>query len=42
MIKAADFVQQVVPFTEAPAAYQRLREDKDRNFSLVFDWTKKN
>ena len=39
-IKAADFVQQVVPFTDAPHAYAAVRDDKRQNFSLVFDWTK--
>ncbi|MDD5707748.1 MAG: zinc-binding alcohol dehydrogenase [Kiritimatiellae bacterium] len=38
-LKAADFVQNVRPFTEAPAAYAALRDDKNRNFSLAFDWT---
>lgn len=39
-IKSADFVQNVLPFQEAPAAYRSLREDKNRCFSVVFDWTK--
>lgn len=38
-IRAAKFVQRVVPFTEAPQAYLALRDDKNSNFSLVFDWT---
>jgi len=37
-IKASDFLDRVVPFTEAPAAYKGLRDDKDSNFSVVFDW----
>lgn len=39
-IRAADFVQRMAPFTEAPEAYIALRDDKNANFSLVFDWTK--
>jgi len=39
-IRAADFVQRIAPFTEAPDAYLSLRDDKNANFSLVFDWTK--
>ncbi len=38
-IKAADFVQQVVPFSEAPMAYLAFSKDKNKNFSLVFDWS---
>ena len=37
-IKAADFLDRIVPYTEAPAAYKALRDDKDANFSVVFDW----
>lgn len=37
-LKAADFVQTVVPFAEAPKAYASLRDDKNSNFSLAFDW----
>lgn len=40
VIRAADFVQRVTPFTDAPQAYLALRDDKNCNFSLVFDWTK--
>jgi 2-desacetyl-2-hydroxyethyl bacteriochlorophyllide A dehydrogenase len=40
VIRASDFVEKVVPFTEAPTAYPALRDDKNNNFSLVFDWTK--
>ena len=32
------FTDRGVPFTEAPAAYKGLRDDKDGNFSVVFDW----
>ena len=39
-VRASDFVANVVPFTDAPAAYLALRDDKNNNFSLVFDWTK--
>jgi len=38
VLKAADFVQNVVPFADAPAAYAALRDDKNSNFSLAFDW----
>ena len=38
-IRASDFVQRVAPFTDAPDAYQALRDDKNANFSLVYDWT---
>lgn len=38
-LQATDFVQNRVAFTEAPAAYAGLRDDKNKNFSLVFDWT---
>jgi len=37
-IRAADFVQRIVSFKEAPAAYLSLRDDKNANFSLVIDW----
>lgn len=39
VIRASDFVGTVVPFTDAPTAYPALRDDKNNNFSLVFDWT---
>jgi threonine dehydrogenase-like Zn-dependent dehydrogenase len=39
-IRASDYVQRIVPFTDAPEAYASLRDDKNNNFSLVFDWTK--
>jgi 2-desacetyl-2-hydroxyethyl bacteriochlorophyllide A dehydrogenase len=39
VIRASDFVGRVVPFTDAPKAYPALRDDKNNNFSLVFDWT---
>jgi 2-desacetyl-2-hydroxyethyl bacteriochlorophyllide A dehydrogenase len=38
-IRTSDFVQQAVPFTDAPQAYAALRDDKNNNFALVFDWT---
>jgi len=37
-LKAADFVQNVAPARDAAAAYAALRDDKNNNFSLVFDW----
>jgi 2-desacetyl-2-hydroxyethyl bacteriochlorophyllide A dehydrogenase len=37
-LKASDFVQSVSPHADAPAAYAALRDDKNSNFSLVFDW----
>lgn len=37
-IKSAHFVDKPVAFSEAPAAYAALRDDKNRNFSLAFDW----
>ncbi len=37
-LKAADFVQTVSAVADAPTAYAALRDDKSRNFSLVFDW----
>ncbi|HEY3330690.1 MAG TPA: zinc-binding dehydrogenase [Capsulimonadaceae bacterium] len=37
-LKAADFLQNVLPFTDAPTAYPALRDDKEANFSLAFDW----
>lgn len=38
-IRASDFVQRVTPFTDAPDAYRALRDDKDANFSLIYDWS---
>ena len=37
-LKAADFVQTVSAVADAPAACAALRDDKNNNFSLVFDW----
>ncbi len=37
-IKAADFIQTIAPVADAPEAYAALRDDKNHNFSLVFDW----
>lgn len=39
-LKAADFVQTVAAVSQAPAAYAALRDDKNNNFSLVFDWAR--
>lgn len=38
-LKAASFIDKVVPYGDAPSAYRALRDDKDNQFSLVFDWT---
>jgi 2-desacetyl-2-hydroxyethyl bacteriochlorophyllide A dehydrogenase len=38
-IKASSFIDKIVPFTEAPAAYISMRDDKNATFSLVFDWS---
>jgi 2-desacetyl-2-hydroxyethyl bacteriochlorophyllide A dehydrogenase len=38
-IGSAAFIEQIVPFRDAPQAYPALRDDKSKNFSLVFDWT---
>jgi 2-desacetyl-2-hydroxyethyl bacteriochlorophyllide A dehydrogenase len=37
-LKASDFVQNIAPITDAPSAYCGLRDEKNSNFSLVFDW----
>lgn len=39
-IKAADFIDRVAGVDDAPSAYAALRDDKNANFSLVFDWSK--
>ena len=39
-LKSAVFIQTVAAVAEAPAAYAALRDDKNNNFSLVFDWEK--
>jgi 2-desacetyl-2-hydroxyethyl bacteriochlorophyllide A dehydrogenase len=39
-IKSADFIDRIISYKEAPAAYAALRDDKNANFSLVFDWSK--
>jgi threonine dehydrogenase-like Zn-dependent dehydrogenase len=39
-IKSADFIDKIVSYREAPEAYVGLRDDKNANFSLVFDWSK--
>jgi 2-desacetyl-2-hydroxyethyl bacteriochlorophyllide A dehydrogenase len=38
-IKAASFIDKVVSYEQAPAAYLSMRDDKNSTFSLVFDWT---
>ncbi len=38
-IKAANFLDQVISFEEAPSAYFAMRDDKNAIFSLVFDWS---
>lgn len=37
-LKATDFVQTIAAVADAPAAYAALRDDKNNNFSLAFDW----
>lgn len=37
-LKAADFVQTLAAVADAPSAYAALRDDKNHNFSLAFDW----
>jgi 2-desacetyl-2-hydroxyethyl bacteriochlorophyllide A dehydrogenase len=37
-ISAHHFIGQPVPFAQAAQAYAALRDDKNNNFSLVFDW----
>jgi threonine dehydrogenase-like Zn-dependent dehydrogenase len=37
-LPAAEFLDQVVPYRAAQAAYLRLRDDPANTFSLVFDW----
>jgi len=37
-IHGADFLDKIVPYMEAPAAYALLRDDPNACFSLVFDW----
>lgn len=36
-LRAKDFIQTIAPIEDAPAAYAALRDDKNQNFSLVFD-----
>lgn len=40
-IRGRDFLDKIVPYIEAPAAYALLRDDPNACFSLVFDWTEK-
>jgi len=37
-IRASDFVQRIARFSDAPEAYRSLRDDKNANFSLIYDW----
>jgi 2-desacetyl-2-hydroxyethyl bacteriochlorophyllide A dehydrogenase len=39
-LKASDFVQTVAAAGDAAAAYAALRDNKNSNFSLAFDWEK--
>ena len=39
-IRGKDFLDRIVPYTDAPAAYALLRDDPNACFSLVFDWKK--
>jgi len=38
-IRASDFVQKIARYSDAPDAYVALRDDRNANFSLVYDWT---
>jgi threonine dehydrogenase-like Zn-dependent dehydrogenase len=38
-LKAAHFVDQIVPFTDAAETYALLRDRKDEIFSAVYDWS---
>ncbi|HEY3397988.1 MAG TPA: zinc-binding dehydrogenase [Armatimonadota bacterium] len=37
-ISAEEFAGEIVPFTEAPAAYRALRDQPDQHFSVAFKW----
>jgi len=37
-LKAADFIQTIAAVGDAPETYAALRDDKNHNFSVVFDW----
>jgi 2-desacetyl-2-hydroxyethyl bacteriochlorophyllide A dehydrogenase len=37
-LRASDYIDQVVPYQQAAEAYVNLRDNKDANFSLIFDW----
>lgn len=39
-IKSADFLDRILAPREAPEAYRTLRDEKNRYFSVVFDWTR--
>ncbi len=38
-ISASNFIDKPISYQQAPEAYKALRDDKNKNFSLVFDWT---
>jgi bacteriochlorophyllide a dehydrogenase len=38
-IKTEQFIDKILPPAQAVAAYRGLRDDKENNFSVVFDWT---
>jgi 2-desacetyl-2-hydroxyethyl bacteriochlorophyllide A dehydrogenase len=40
LINPMNFIDLVVPYTDAPAAYEKLSLLPDKVFSVVFDWTK--
>jgi 2-desacetyl-2-hydroxyethyl bacteriochlorophyllide A dehydrogenase len=39
-LKSEPFIDQVLSYKEAPAAYERLFKHPDQFFSLIYDWTK--
>jgi 2-desacetyl-2-hydroxyethyl bacteriochlorophyllide A dehydrogenase len=39
-LSSRHFIQNIASIKDAPSAYAALRDDKDQNFSLVFDWDK--
>jgi len=38
-ISASSFIDKPVPYRQAVEAYKALRDDRNKNFSLIFDWT---
>ncbi|MGI4787654.1 MAG: zinc-binding dehydrogenase [Janthinobacterium lividum] len=38
-LRGKDFLDKIVPYTDAPASYALLRDDPNACFSLVFDWS---